>query len=237
MHCVMKTTYLISALIFTACGTAPTIAIDSASDTTSAAQSAKTKLTKKRIDLLTTAYQDLIDPTITGQRIAALAADATFVEIDVSNPLRSASYGHTTAMLIPSGVTGRPSDPNLATSFYVRYGASTNRPGGVFGPFVLTANNMSMSAARMAQLVVAMQALPGSAYDKVTEVGPEALFAEIDATPAHRSRSFGHTITVLVPAGTTADPTDPDLSTTYYVRFGQSTNAPGGIYGPFGCAD
>jgi hypothetical protein len=45
--------------------------------------------------------------------------------VDVSERMRSASFGHTTVLLVP------PS----AQEFYVEWGRSTNRPPAWFGPF------------------------------------------------------------------------------------------------------
>jgi hypothetical protein len=70
-------------------------------------------------------------------RIAALPINARFVRIDVSDRIRSVSFGHTTTLLVPAGITGRPANPNRARFFYVEYGASTNAPGGIFGPFLI----------------------------------------------------------------------------------------------------
>lgn len=80
-------------------------------------------------------YRSLQATEIEKHRIAALPTDAHFVRIDVSDKIRSASFGHTTTLLVPAGVTGHPESPNRAHEFYVEYGASTNAPGGIFGPF------------------------------------------------------------------------------------------------------
>lgn len=45
--------------------------------------------------------------------------------VDVSERIRSASFGHTTTLLVPPG----------GHEFWVEYGKSTNRPGGLYGPF------------------------------------------------------------------------------------------------------
>ena len=71
-------------------------------------------------------------------RIAALPVSAQFARIDASDRIRSISFGHTTTLLVPAGVTGHPRNPNRARVFYVEYGASTNAPGGIFGPFQIS---------------------------------------------------------------------------------------------------
>ncbi len=48
-------------------------------------------------------------------------------KIDVSARIRSASFGHRTWLLVaPDG-----------KRFWVEYGPSTNRPGGLYGPFTV----------------------------------------------------------------------------------------------------
>lgn len=74
--------------------------------------------------------------------IAALPVGARFVRIDVSDQIRSKSFGHSTTLLVPAGFTGHPQDPNRARSFYVEYGPSTNAPGGRFGPFRIVRQKM-----------------------------------------------------------------------------------------------
>ena len=68
-------------------------------------------------------------------RLAAFPIDQRFARIDVSERIRSISFGHTTTLLIPAGITGHPTSPNHAQVFYVEYGASTNAPAAIFGPF------------------------------------------------------------------------------------------------------
>jgi hypothetical protein len=68
-------------------------------------------------------------------RLAAFPIDERFARIDASDRIRSISFGHTTTLLIPAGIVGHPASPNRASEFYVEYGASTNAPGAIFGPF------------------------------------------------------------------------------------------------------
>lgn len=51
------------------------------------------------------------------------------VVVDVSEPMRSASFGHTTQVLIPKHQSGS------RFQYFIVYGNSTNRPGASFGPF------------------------------------------------------------------------------------------------------
>lgn len=50
---------------------------------------------------------------------------ASWARVDVSAKARSASFGHTTTLLVA------PADD----AYYVEYGRSTNRPRRLFGPF------------------------------------------------------------------------------------------------------
>lgn len=70
------------------------------------------------------------------KRLAALPVGLRFKSIDVSGQIRSASFGHSATILVPEGpMAPGVADPNGAKQFYVQYGASTNAPGGIFGPF------------------------------------------------------------------------------------------------------
>lgn len=193
-------------------------------------------LSDDSLSAFTTAYASLDSSVITAVITPDFDADALFVDVDVSTPIRSVSFGHKTTVRVPAGVKGAPVDPNLATSFYVVYGASTNRKGGTYGPFVITENGLGMAQTQVLAVIAAARALDETDFSCDTEVDSlpvDGLFAQIDATPAHRSRSFGHTITLYVPAGTVDEPADPDLATTYYVQIGDSTNVVGGTFGPF----
>ena len=228
-----------SALI--ACGTSTSSTIAGARSNASQAQandgaSVAPALSDDSTSALTAAYAWLDDGVIRDTPTDAFADDALFADIDVSTPIRSASFGHTTIVRVPAGVVGAPVDPNRAHTFYVAYGRSTNRESGIFGPFVITDNGLGMAQAKVAAVIAAASALEASSFTEPNQIcafPADAQFADIDATPAHRSRSFGHTVTLRVPAGTTCTPTDPDLATTFYVELGDSTNAAGGIYGPF----
>lgn len=70
------------------------------------------------------AYQKLTATELEAKKTTArLPKDAH--KIDVSERIRSASFGHRTWLIIaPDG-----------KEFWVEYGRSTNRPGGTYGPF------------------------------------------------------------------------------------------------------
>jgi hypothetical protein len=55
--------------------------------------------------------------------------------IDVTPRMRSASFGHTTTLIVPVPSADAGAAP---TQFWVQYGASTNAPARLFGPFSLT---------------------------------------------------------------------------------------------------
>ena len=85
------------------------------------------KLTPEREKEAVAAYRKLAAADIDKARVASLPGGLQTVRVDVSEKMRSASFGHTTALLVP--VKGN--------EFYVEYGRSTNKPGGLFGPFTI----------------------------------------------------------------------------------------------------
>jgi hypothetical protein len=93
------------------------------------------KLTPARIRQIEAAYHALPKDALDGKQVETLPTDERFVRIDVSERIRSASFGHKTALLVPAGTVAHPSDPNTATEFYIEHGRSTNTPLRWFGPF------------------------------------------------------------------------------------------------------
>jgi hypothetical protein len=91
----------------------------------------------KRAEVVRTYHSLLAHHEIERHRIAALPINEQFARIDASDRIRSISFGHTTTLLVPSGVTGHPRNPDRARVFYVEYGPSTNAPGAIFGPFAI----------------------------------------------------------------------------------------------------
>jgi hypothetical protein len=72
------------------------------------------------------AYHHLPSTEVEARPVDAPPADVTaWARVDVSAKARSASFGHTTTLLVS------PHDD----VFYVEYGRSTNRPRRLFGPF------------------------------------------------------------------------------------------------------
>ena len=80
------------------------------------------------------AYEKLGSARVESRPARALPKGMKFHRIDVSEPIRSASFGHKTTLIVPvAGESGR-SVPN---QFWVEYGASTNAPARLFGPFAV----------------------------------------------------------------------------------------------------
>src|SRR5215471_19473757 len=89
----------------------------------------------KRAEVVRTYHSLRSHHEIERHRIAALPISEQFARIDASDHIRSISFGHTTTLLVPAGVTGHPRNPDRARTFYVEYGPSTNAPGAIYGPF------------------------------------------------------------------------------------------------------
>ena len=71
------------------------------------------------------AYQKLSSAELESHKTKLPPKDAK--KIDVSSKIRSASFGHKTWLIVsPDG-----------KEFWVEYGASTNKPGGLYGPFAV----------------------------------------------------------------------------------------------------
>jgi hypothetical protein len=94
-------------------------------------------LTAAKRKQVETAYHALAKQDLEKQKVDALPTNLLFVRVDVSEKIRSASFGHTTTLLVPAGEVAHPTDPNAATEFYIEYGKSTNAPIRWFGPFKL----------------------------------------------------------------------------------------------------
>ena len=56
----------------------------------------------------------------------ALPSGVNVVRVDASSRIRSASFGHSTTLLV---------DANAPKRYWVEYGRSTNHPAALFGPF------------------------------------------------------------------------------------------------------
>ncbi len=69
------------------------------------------------------AYHSLTSQEIEAKPAVAPPDADKLARIDVSAPVRSASFGHKTTLLV------------AGTDFYVEYGPSTNRPKRLYGPF------------------------------------------------------------------------------------------------------
>jgi hypothetical protein len=82
------------------------------------------QLTAAQVDAAKAAYQKLAPADIEAHKAAGVPPkDAQ--RIDVSPRMKSASFGHKTFLLVaPDG-----------RELWVEYGPSTNKPGGLYGPF------------------------------------------------------------------------------------------------------
>jgi hypothetical protein len=98
---------------------------------------AEENLTDEKKEHILKAYHALLAAELTSKKVVALPAGRQFVKIDASDRIRSASFGHTTTVLVPTGLPGKHEDPNHATEFYVEHGRSTNAPASTYGPFKL----------------------------------------------------------------------------------------------------
>jgi hypothetical protein len=85
----------------------------------------KPELSKEKERAVIAAYHALKAPEPESKKIEKLPEHEEFTRIDVSERVRSASFGHRTWLLVP---------PH-ARHFYVEFGKSTNTPAGLFGPF------------------------------------------------------------------------------------------------------
>jgi hypothetical protein len=85
-------------------------------------------------DRVRAAYEKLGGVAVEAKPAAALPGRVEFARIDVTPRMRSASFGHTTTLIVPVPST----DAGAASAeFWVEYGRSTNTPARLFGPFPL----------------------------------------------------------------------------------------------------
>ncbi|HEY7957335.1 MAG TPA: hypothetical protein VII38_18640 [Polyangia bacterium] len=82
-------------------------------------------LTPKQREQAIKSYHALAPEVMRASKIEKLPNGLAVARVDVSARMRSASFGHTTTLLVPAG----------ATSFYVELGRSTNAPSSLYGPF------------------------------------------------------------------------------------------------------
>jgi hypothetical protein len=85
----------------------------------------KAELSKEKEQAVIAAYHALKPPEPQSKKIEKLPEHEEFTRINVTERVRSASFGHATWLLVP---------PH-ARHFYVEFGKSTNTPAGFFGPF------------------------------------------------------------------------------------------------------
>jgi hypothetical protein len=117
-----------------ACG--PATEQGAAEDVTASGSDALTEALNATRHAAVVAAFEALDPSEMNEALApTFAADAVFATVDMSSPLRSSSFGHTTFLLVPAGSKNAASDPNDAHEFYVAFGRSTNTPARNFGPF------------------------------------------------------------------------------------------------------
>jgi hypothetical protein len=87
-------------------------------------------LDQRQIDCVRAAYAKLDSAAIEAKPAASPPHAAEVARIDVSEGMRSASFGHTTTLLVPV-----PANDEAPKEFWVQYGRSTNAPARLFGPF------------------------------------------------------------------------------------------------------
>jgi hypothetical protein len=81
-------------------------------------------LTQAQKDAAVATYRALAEHDVEAKPLEA-APSAKVSRVDVSQRIRSASFGHTTTLLVPDG----------GKQFWVEWGKSTNRPASWYGPF------------------------------------------------------------------------------------------------------
>ncbi|HTO96564.1 MAG TPA: hypothetical protein VMK66_05915 [Myxococcales bacterium] len=86
-----------------------------------------------QVEAVKAAWQALGSAAVQAHPAAALPAGVEFERIDVSERMRSASFGHTTTLLVP--LARADAGTGAARQFWVEYGKSTNAPARLFGPF------------------------------------------------------------------------------------------------------
>ena len=84
------------------------------------------QLSAAQLDQAKAAYHRLSSTEITTHK-AAGAPPRDAQRIDVSERIRSASFGHQTWIVVAAD----------GKTFWVEYGRSTNAPGGLYGPFAV----------------------------------------------------------------------------------------------------
>jgi hypothetical protein len=71
-------------------------------------------------------YMQLGSVAIEQKPCEALPSGVNVVRVDASSRIRSASFGHSTTLLV---------DANAPKRYWVEYGRSTNHPAALYGPF------------------------------------------------------------------------------------------------------
>ena len=83
--------------------------------------------TPEQRDAVVRSYRALTPEQIEAKKLGSAPFGTTFTRIDVSERIRSTSFGHATLLLVAPSVL----------EFYVEHGRSTNRPPAWFGPFLV----------------------------------------------------------------------------------------------------
>lgn len=71
-------------------------------------------------------YHDLGSAAVVQKPCDGLPSGVNVVRVDVSSRIRSASFGHSTTLLV---------DADAPKRYWVEYGRSTNHPAALYGPF------------------------------------------------------------------------------------------------------
>jgi hypothetical protein len=85
------------------------------------------QLTAAQLDTAKAAYHKLKPAEIEAKK-TTVQPPKDVQRVDVSERIRSASFGHKTFLLIAAD----------GSKFWVEYGASTNAPAALYGPFSIT---------------------------------------------------------------------------------------------------
>jgi hypothetical protein len=91
-------------------------------------------LTPAQVDTVKAAYKKMDKAAVEAKPSSPLPPSAQVKRVDVSERIRSASFGHKTFLIIPM-----PPEGESPRRFWVEYGKSTNHPGALYGPFLIDA--------------------------------------------------------------------------------------------------
>jgi len=91
-----------------------------------AAPQSQPKLSPDEAAAVKQSYLQLGSVAIEQKPCEALPSGVNVVRVDASSRIRSASFGHSTTLLV---------DADAPKRYWVEYGRSTNHPAALYGPF------------------------------------------------------------------------------------------------------